>query len=348
MTDSDASRVKRLVESLFTLAGVEYSWADGCLSAQLSGEAMSALEGRWSNPGALLLAFEPEVVATHPEADLVAPGSFRLERFLTWIRREVGLSRVFLPALPRGAGQRHLPDYLRQMTESTPLTSYYLLEESQEWEPHLLVAFLAARVGEERRETLHLAGVNLVTGRVGLDFADSLPKASGPAGVPQARRRIPYRRAYAAAVDSLAARIRAEDGGWAAASLERYETEARQLHAYYEELARENRADADALRQLEANRERRLEEQKDRFLPRVLVRPVATALLYVPVVRFTVLLCTGLNESRRTVIYDSLAGSFRSGANRRPPNHGPARRRPPNPPPESALQPPPDVRRWPG
>ncbi|HEX2988350.1 MAG TPA: hypothetical protein VHS06_09285, partial [Chloroflexota bacterium] len=98
------TRVRSLVTGVLGAAEVPFVEADGCLSAELSREAMTALEGRWGSPATVVVTFDPETAARHPEADLIAPGSFRLDRFLAWIRREVQLSRAYLPALTRDSG----------------------------------------------------------------------------------------------------------------------------------------------------------------------------------------------------------------------------------------------------
>ncbi len=346
MTVGDGpARVRRLVESLLTAAGVPFEWHEGCLQANLSAEAMTALEAHWSPPATLLLTFDAAAAARHPEADLVAPGSFRLERFLAWIRREVHLSQAFLPPLPRGTGRRLLAQHLASSGGGVP--GYYLLDEGQAWEPYLVVAFVAARIGEERRETLHVPGINLVTGEVQPQLLAYLPQEAGEPCGPQVRRRLAYRRAYRALLDAVVTALHAEDPAWAHAALQRYEEEVRRLEAYYGELARENRGNSEALAQLEANRQRRLHEQKDRFRPRVLVRPSAAALLHVPVVTLSLLLCDGLRERRRTLTYDPLLGTFRPDATPPPLRPAPLPRTPPNRPPEPALPQPPGALRWP-
>ncbi len=344
---SGPARVRRPVESLLSAAGVPFAWNGDCLHADLSAQAMTALEGRWAPGGSLLLVFDPEAAAAHPEADLVAPGSFRLERFLAWIRREVQVSRAYLPPLPPEAGQALLPHVLAAASRDLPLASYYVLDRAQVWEPHLVVAFLAARIGVERHETLHVPGINLVTGALSTDLRPWLPEEEGAPCGPTARRRLPYRRAYDALLASVARQVRAEDPAWAAAALRRYQEEEERLLAYYADLARENRASQETLAQLEANRQRRLREQRDRFRPRVLIRPAAVALLHVPVLNYSVLFCDGLRERRRTFTYDSLLGGFRPPSAPPAPPAGPLRRRPPNPPPGSVPPPPPAGWRWP-
>jgi hypothetical protein len=186
---SQAERVRALVENLFGAAGVPCGWRDGCLLADLSQEAMSELEGRWAQPATLLLAFSPETVAVHPEADLVAPGSFRLERFLAWIRRKGRLSQAYLPPVPRGTAESQLARDLPHSGTGRQAGAY-VVGDHQEWEPHLVVGFVAARVGAERRESVHVPGMNLVTAEVCRDYRPCLPSFSLPAPGPERRRRI--------------------------------------------------------------------------------------------------------------------------------------------------------------
>lgn len=349
MTVGDpAARVRHLVESLFRAAGVPCIWLDGCLRADLTAEAMTALEGRWAEPASLLLAFDPRTAEERPEADLVAPGSYRLERFLSWVRREVKLSRAFLPPLPPGAGRRRLSERLAAAARQGLLPcSHYILAETQAWEPYLLVAFLAARVGEVRRETLHLPGVNLVTGAVWPDMRPHLAPAAEQPQSPVARRRIPYRKAYRTALGAVVEELLTEDPGWAAVSRDRYEEEVRRLEAFYAELAREHQNQPETLAQLQNNRERRIQEQKDRLRPRALVRPLTAAFLHVPVVRYTVLLSDGLRDRRRVFTLDPLCGDLRPDAMPPAPPPDPAPRTPPSRQPGPELRPQPTAGRWP-
>lgn len=339
---------RHLVEEVLAAAGVSPGEVAGCLSADLPGEVMTALEGHWSPPASLLLAFDPETAARHPEADLVAPGSFRLERFLAWIRREAGVSRAALPPLPRDAGRALLSRLPATGEPGLSPAGWYLLDQVQVWEPHLVVAFLAARIGVVRQETLHVPGINLVTGRLTGDLRPHLPReAATPAG-PEARRRLAYRHAYQALLLQVAEAVRAEDPSWAREALARYAAETERLEAFYAELARENAGSPEALAQLSANLDRRLHEQQDRFRPRVQIRPLAAALLQVPVLNYVFLVCDGPRERRRTITFDPLLGELRPLATPPPPPPGPASRTPPSPPPGCPPQPPPAAWRWPG
>lgn len=341
MTDgSGHARVRRLVESLLSAAGVPYAWCGEVLQANLSQEAMTSLQGHWAPAGTLRLVFDPEVAAAHPEADLVAPGSFRLERFLAWIRRQVQLARAYLPPLPRGTSEELFHRCVAAGLQDSPMGSRYLLGQQQIWEPHLVIPFLAARIGVERQETLHVPGVNLVTGTVCDDLRPFLPQEGGAPPGPEARRRLTYRRGYEALVTSVVRRIREEDASWAETALRHYQEEVERLMSYFDELAQENRGQPDTLAQLETVRQHRLHEQRDRFRPRVLIRPLAVALLYVPALTISVLLCDGLHERRRTFTYDSLLGRFRL------PGEPPAP--PPGPPPQTRLILPPESAPLPG
>lgn len=67
---------------------------------------------------------------------------------------------------------------------------------------------------------------------------------------------------------------------WAEAGLDRFYEEAAEINAYFDALTHAEEA-GDAA-SLEEERSRRLEEAKGRLLPRVIVEPVAAALLYIP------------------------------------------------------------------
>lgn len=343
-----SAAVRQLVESLLTAAGVPFQPMGGCLAAQLSDEAMSALEGRWAPAASLLLAFDPESAAATPGADLVVQGSFRFERFLAWIRREVKLSRAWLPAWPRGTGRGLLSDRLTAGARQGLFSgAFYPLDESQVWEPYLVLALLAARVGEVRRETLHVPAFNLTAGCLVPDFRPHLPERAGAPSGREARRRHPYRRAYEALLGSVVDEVRREDASWAESSLRHYREEVSRLESFYAELAREHRGEPETLAQLSAALERRIREQNDRFRPRVLVRPLAAALVHVPAVHHTVLFADGLCDRRRTFTYDPILAEFRPDAAGPPPEPGRKLQRPPTPPPEPGRLLPPVGGRWP-
>ncbi|HHW14832.1 MAG TPA: hypothetical protein GXX28_07860, partial [Firmicutes bacterium] len=197
-----AARVRRLVEGLLTAANIPFQNVDGCLLTYLPAEAMTALEGRWAPAGSLFLAFDRATAADRPEADLVEPGSLRLERFLAWVRRENRLGVAYLPPLPRTATQTLL-SRPGALDPESPAAACYLLEETQAWEPHLILGFLAARAGVDRRETLHVPGINLVTGDLRRDWRPDLPEHEGAPAGPLVRRRLPYRRAYQTLLSSV-------------------------------------------------------------------------------------------------------------------------------------------------
>lgn len=288
---------------------------------QVGADAASAMHGPWAQPYHLLLAFASDVAEATPESELVEPGSFRLNQLIGSVRCRGRLSRAYLPAVAPSDSREAIAAHLDRALggPGRAMRQYYPISESQEWIPHLCLHLVVATVGVDREESLILPAVNLVTGTLCGDFTAFLPPVGSALeacpGV-EAGRLLSYKRAYRALIDHAVATVGRRDAGWALQAEEQYQAEIRRLEAFYRGLEKEVTGEEGYATALAEAKRRRLEEQMDRFSPRVLIRPSAAAVVYAPVVVATGVLCGEDGVTRPVSLeYDPVS----DGVRERPP-----------------------------
>jgi hypothetical protein len=233
-------------------------------------------------PARACLTFDSEHVGEF-DAELVAPGSYLLEKLLGLATRrgrwDVG--RLATPAEGWiGETLRRIP---RLSTDEPGPDA-----PAQTEEPLLLFAFRTALTSDEKREGFHLIAVPM-DGAEGWEVPwplaeEGLVPATLPGTPPDLEP------AYRTARETLERGIQDEMGAFRRSALTSLEEEVRRIFRYFDGTVAEMRDAApsgaeDLVRAIEAERDRRLAEALERFEPHAVASLCSVRIVFVPTIR---------------------------------------------------------------
>lgn len=271
MTEADDLRV--FTVAVLQDAGAEVRDDGALLWASLPEAAQAALE----LPGQTCLTLDPERIGEF-DAELVAPGSYVLEKLLSFAtsRGRWDVSRLAAPdgweveALQdaSGSGDRDAPEIVGRAER-----------------PLALFAFRTVLTSDEKREAFHLLAATL-DGTEAWPVPWPLPEvglsaAALPGFTPD------FLPAYAQAREVLSRRMEGDVEGFRRGSLAALEEEVRRVFRYFDGTVAEVREAApsgaeDVVRAIEAERDGRLAEAVERFEPHAAASLCSVRLVFVP------------------------------------------------------------------
>lgn len=248
-----------------------------------------AVQGILDLPAQACITWDPDRVGEF-DAELVAPGSYLLEKLLGLATRR---GRWDLGRLPGSDSDWPVP-LLRACPGLSTEGPFDILERSEEL--LALFTFRTALTSDEKREAFHPIAVTL-DGREAwavpwpLHDADVVP-ASLPGFPPDL---LP---AYRRAGESLQGAMEPEMATFQKASLVALEEEVRRVFRYFDGTVAEVREAApsgaeDVVRAVEAERDRRLAEALERFEPHAVASLCGVRVVFVPMARVACHLADG-------------------------------------------------------
>lgn len=258
MLNPDHAEPRAFAADVLRRLGARVEPDTGGLRAELTREQLETLEGRplWTLPaGSLItlhLAFDQAEAGGDERAELLVPGSFRLDQLCRVALERGRMGRAWL-AVPGVRARR--------------------------FRPYLVFHFRLTYVGPDPRERLAAVAVDLVAGE-----ALFLPKSPSrvrflprPDGTPADPPRLTLGEAHRQALAVLAARIAREDAGWARAARLRIEREREAIIAF---LHTSETSEGEPPPWLKA----RLRELDEAARPEIRARAEAVTLLYLPLI----------------------------------------------------------------
>lgn len=222
----------------------------------------------------LNLVFTPEAGATYPGAELVIPGSYRLNWFIDGLKERGNYTlQGFKYDLSPEETSVALVKLCPELKKAGPLPT-----PTKKARPYLLVNYTLSYQTDELQEELVSLGLDMVNGKIFLDFFHFLAECDpqpGAAGTEVETPGYQLDEAFKLLHTALEQLVRAKDPAWVNDARARYEEELSCLYQYYQE----DRRDL-------ADFESHALDLYDKFRPRVLVRVVNVGLLYLPVLIF--------------------------------------------------------------
>ena len=221
----------------------------------------------------LNLVFTPEAGATYPGAELVIPGSYRLNWFIDGLkeRGNYTLQRFKYDLSPEETTAA-LGNLCPELIKRGPLPA-----PTKKARPYLLVNYTLSYQTDELREELVSLGLNMVSGEIIPDFLHFLVDQDALPGAAETEVETGYQldEAFNLLHTALEQLVQDRDPAWINDARARYEEELSCLYQYYQEDQRDF-----------ADFQSRALDLYDKFRPRVLVRVVNVGLLYLPVLVF--------------------------------------------------------------
>jgi hypothetical protein len=281
---SDADAVRRFVVDTLTDVGATVSEADSISWVQIPDAVRADLEA----PARFAITFDPEKTGQF-DAELIAPGSYFLEKILTLATRRGrwDVARCQPPDegwIGSALSNAGLGVEAGVEVESTEIGETMLA----------LLSFRVTLVADEKREQFHLIAVcteSSVAWEVDPQCADS-----GLVPAPDVTVPLDLQTAYHLGTDALRAKSRSSLDEFRAANLHLFEEEVRRIFGYFDRTIEEIRAadpegSQDLLRAIQGERDRRLSETLQRFDPvaraslcaiRAILAPTARVRLRLP------------------------------------------------------------------
>jgi len=223
----------------------------------------------------LNLVFDPAAGVSYPGAELVIPGSYRLNWFIDGLRTRGNYTLQHFnytptPAEAEAAIGRIRPELRKAFPLPTP---------EEKARPFLLVNYVLSYQTDELFEELASLGVDMVSGAVTPDFLRALGEAEAAPGPPGTEVEVPnyaLEEAFTLLRQYLNQVVQTREPRWIEEARARYEEELTCLYQYYQEDRRDF-----------GDFQSRARDLYDKFRPRVLVRLVNVGLLYLPVLVYS-------------------------------------------------------------
>lgn len=219
----------------------------------------------------------PDLLQKYPGSELVTQGSYRLQWFVDGIKQR-GL--LFKGAMPYELDYRKVEREINQLLPADRPPFFYR-QPILTYQPNLLANFKVSLETDEKYEKLYSLNINLITGEITSDLLDSLAGKKLTTQFPKKnmeKKKIPYSEAFEALQNHLQWILKNLDPKWIEAAKSRWEEEVTYLEEYYRE-EQEKRDDAGFYRQVA--------EIYRKFRPVIRIEIVNVALLYLPVVIYT-------------------------------------------------------------
>ena len=275
---SDVPPLRPFVIEALTDLGARVSDGDSLVWVQAPESVQRDLEV----PARFALSFDPERSGEF-EAEMVAPGSYFLERLVSVVTRrgQWDVSRCAVTATD------WISDALHE-SGLDPETAVSSRVDGIEDELLLLFAFRVTLVSDEKRESFHLVAVSLIDGSTWPEDPDradrSLVRHPAPAIRPDLEA------AYRLATESLRTTTGVEVERFRTRSLGLLEEEVRRIFGYFDRTIdglRESDpgGSQDLLRAVMAERDRRLTEAVERFDPKASASLCSIRAILVPTAR---------------------------------------------------------------
>ena len=275
---SDVPPLRPFVIEALTDLGARVSDGDSLVWVQAPESVQRDLEV----PARFALSFDPERSGEF-EAEMVAPGSYFLERLVSVVTRrgQWDVSRCAVTATD------WISDALRE-SGLDPETAVSSRVDGIEDELLLLFAFRVTLVSDEKRESFHLVAVSLVDGSTWPEDPDRAGRGLVPHPAPAIRPDLEA--AYRLATESLRTTTGVEVERFRTRSLGLLEEEVRRIFGYFDRTIdglRESDpgGSQDLLRAVMAERDRRLTEAVERFDPKASASLCSIRAILVPTAR---------------------------------------------------------------
>jgi len=285
--------IRQLVFDFFALCGHRpIEVCPGVWQVKADDGLMQALDG-WRAQGRLLqFSFQRDLAEAYG-AELISPGSYRLNTILRLVQGQGLLSQAHIPHhLFHEPGIRK-----RVLAECAGTGRAYVLTSSAHFGQYLQLELSAQARGLQKKESLHTIVVNLSSGEV-LKFAFPFHLLqAGSVPTEQIRRRkCSLKQAYLKAAAHVSELWSQDDQSWVEQALGKMAEEEKKLREFYQ--GRTSTAEFTA----------KLQELRGRLHPGLSIRALRGAILFTPLFSYRLVVVSASGRERVcTVMYDPIA-----------------------------------------
>lgn len=260
---SQERQLARFVMEYFKAIDVPYTWEERVLAAQLDKDQASFLAGSLSNPATLRLVFRAKDAENYPDAELICPGSFRLDQMVDSVTKRGRITCQF--------------GYTDSDLMRTGPIAFI---------PYLFLVCQISFLGPTyQKEQCIEVGCDLVNGTIVPNpyrHLVSLYRCRVPP-FPAVRhkRKISFKKAFLERIGGYIIRkLERGDHRWAQAASTHLQLESEEVNRYFQSLETIDGPDGEGRDGRQLERSLRLKEAVRRNTPQVIVRPLTGAIVY--------------------------------------------------------------------
>ena len=268
----------------------------GIFQVHIDDTLAKELDGWRAKARLFQFTFDPKLAETY-QAELISTGSYRLDTIVRLIQKQAVLSSGLLPhdVFYEPVVQRRILDRLKIQN---PTSRFYILDHQLKYGPYLWVTLRLTYLAYEKREELRKPLVDLVNGKVvNYEIPADLLKPGSCDPKLALRRRLSYKKAYQLLQETLTGELKYADPQWAITAAEQLKQEQAQLEQYFQDMP-----DAE-------ERNIRIAELMNRARPRIQVRPLRAAILYLPKFVYRIMQVDAEEKINR-ITYDPVSSQY--------------------------------------
>ncbi|NMB38296.1 MAG: hypothetical protein GX994_01840 [Firmicutes bacterium] len=291
-------QIQDLVFQFFKLCSLKpVEIRKGIFQVHIDEQLAKELDG-WRAKGRLFqFTFNKQLAETYG-AELISYGSYRLNALIRLIKKQAILASGYLPhnTFYEPAIRSKI---LNRLEIKQPGYRWYLIDYKYVYGPYLWFTVLLTYLAYEKREELRKIPVDLVNGKV-VNYeipADLLKPGTIADKQPQYRRKLSYKQAYTRLQEELTEQLSFSDPAWAIIAAEQVEAERTQLEDYFQSLPDSKQKNI------------RIAELMKRAKPRVEIRPLRAAYLYLPKLEYRIMQVGNRGKINR-IIYDPVSNQY--------------------------------------
>lgn len=269
----------------------------GIFQVHIDEQLAKELDGWRAKSRLFQFTFNKKLAETYG-AELISYGSYRLDTIIRLIQKQAILASGYLP---------HSTFYepairskiLNRLELKQPGYRWYLIDYKCVYGPYLWFTVLLTYLAYEKREELRKVPVDLSNGKV-VNYeipADLLKPGTIPDKQPHYRRKLSYKQAYTCLQKELTEQLTFSDPTWAITAAKQLDQERTQLEDYFQSFPDSKQ------------RNIRIAELMKRAKPRVHIRPLRAAYLYLPKLEYRIMQ-VGNEEKINRIIYDPVSNQY--------------------------------------
>jgi len=292
--------VRELVFQFFELLNLKpLEIRKGIYQVQIDDQLAKELDG-WRAKGRLFqFTFDRKLAQTYG-AELISPGSYRLDTLVRAIQKQAVLSAGYLPhdVFYEPAVRRKILDRLKI---AHPESRFYVLDYQLRYGPYFWITLRISYLAYEKQEELRKLLVDLISGRVvNYHVPSDLLKPGFCDQKLQYRRRLSFKQAYQCLQQEIVRELKYQDPGWALAAAQNLAAERARLEEFFRDLPDSH------------ERSLRIAELMERAKPRVQVRPLRAAVLHLPKFEYRIMQVDQVEKINR-ITYDPVSNQCDPG-----------------------------------
>ncbi len=268
----------------------------GIYQVQVHDELAKELDGFRAKGGLFQFTFDKKLAENYG-AELINPGSYRLDSIIKVIQKQAVISSGTLPhhVFYEPAIRRKL---MEKLSLKQPGFRWYVLDHQLKFGPYFWFTLRVTYLAYEKTEEILKPLVDLASGKVvGHEIPGDMMEEGAPSDEQIYRRKLSYKQAYHCIQKELTSEFQYSNPAWAKTALEKLAEEKQQLEEYFK----------DNLESEEQNK--RISELMARAKPRIQVRPLRGAFLYLPKFDYRIMQVGAVEQINR-IIYDPVSNEW--------------------------------------